>query len=347
MGVSPMPGVEHFIDHGVIDSTKGATMTETIPLIATPVADVAVRDLRESDLALADAILRSAFDTFTGVSSLFGDKDYVRTRWLADPGAALAAEHDGRLVGSNFVTRWGSVGFFGPLSVRPEFWDRRVASRLMEATVTLFDRWGTTHAGLFTFAQSPKHHGLYQKFGFWPRFLTPVMSKSPIAAQPSPQPIRYTALAPAEQARALHACRELTATAHEGLDLEREIRAVTSQGLGEVLLLDDSSGLAGMAVCHLGAGTEAGSQGCYVKFGLARPGPGAEVRFGRLLDACESLAVDHGADHVELGVNAGRHEAYAAVMERGYRAELVGVTMHRANDEGYSRPGIWLVDDWR
>lgn len=46
-------------------------------------------------------------------------------------------------------------------------------------------------------------------------------------------------------------------------------------------------------------------------------------------------------------MNTGRHEAYAAVMARGYRAGLVGVTMHRANDEGYSRPGIWLIDDWR
>ena len=245
------------------------------------------------------------------------------------------------------MARWGSVGFFGPLSVRPELWGQGVASRLMQATVALFDRWGTAHAGLFTFAHSPKHHGLYQKFGFWPRFLTPVMAKAPIAPRRSPQPIRYSGLPPAERARALDACRELTATAYEGLDLEREIGAVESQGLGEVLLLDDSSGLAGMAVCHLGAGTEAGGQGCYVKFGLARPGPGAEVRFGRLLDACESRAVDNGADHIELGVNAGRHEAYAAVMARGYRVGLVGVSMHRANDEGYSRPGTWLVDDWR
>lgn len=316
-------------------------MTETVSL------NVIVRDLRESDLTLADAILRSAFDTFTGVTSLFGDKDYVHTRWLADPGAAFAAEQDGRLAGTNFVTRWGTVGFFGPLSVRPELWDQGVASRLMEGTVALFDRWGTAHAGLFTFAHSPKHHGLYQKFGFWPRFLTPVMTKAPIAPRRVPQAIRYTALAPAERVRAVDACRELTATAYEGLDLEREIRAVESQGLGEVLLLDDSSGLAGMAVCHLGAGTEAGGQGCYVKFGLARSGSAAEVRFGTLLDACESLAVDHGADHIELGVNAGRHEAYAAVMARGYRAGLVGVSMHRANDEGYSRPGTWLVDDWR
>jgi GNAT superfamily N-acetyltransferase len=326
---------------------KEHLMTETVSPQADERGDVIVRELRESDLLLADTILRSAFDTFTGVTSLFGDRDYVHTRWQADPAASLAAEQDGRLLGTNFVTRWGTVGFFGPMSVLPERWDQGIGSRLMEATVALFDQWGTAHAGLFTFAHSPKHHVLYQKFGFWPRFLTPVMTKTPMARRPSPQAIRYTELPPTERARALDACRELTSSAFEGLDLEREIHAVGSQGLGEVLLLDDSSGLAGMAICHLGAGTEAGSRGCYIKFGLVRPGQGAEARFSALLDLCEALAAEQGADHVELGVNAGRREAYAALMARGYRAELVGVSMHRANEHGYNRPDIWLIDDWR
>lgn len=322
-------------------------MTEVLCQEAAERSETIVRSIRESDLPVADEILRSAFDTFTGVASLFGDRDYVGTRWRADPDAGFAAECDGQLAGTNFATRWGTVGFFGPLSVRPDLWEQGVASRLMEATVALFDRWGTAHAGLFTFAHSPKHLGLYQKFGFWPRFLTPIMAKQPIARRGSTRATRYTELPPAGRARAVDACRELTDTAYEGLDLEREIRAVEDQHLGEVLLLEDGPGLAGMAVCHLGARTEAGSLGCYVKFGLARPGPGAGERFAALLDACEALAGDHGADHVELGVNAGRHEAYAAVTARGYRAGLVGVSMHRAHDAGYSRPGVWLIDDWR
>lgn len=322
-------------------------MTDTVVPQAPARPDVEVRGLRESDLPSCDAILRAAFDTFTGIPSLFGDKDYARTRWLADPDAALAAELDGRLAGSNFVTGWGTVGFFGPLSVRPELWDRGIASRLMDATVELFDRWGTTHAGLFTFAHSPKHLALYQKFGFWPRYLTPVMA-APAAAPPRPvRAICYLELSPADRASALDACRDLTATAYEGLDVEREIHAVEAQELGDIILLDDATGLAAMAVCHVGTGTEAGGGGCYVKFGVARPGPGAELRFSSLLDACEALAAERGADHVELGVNTGRHEAYAAVAARGYRAGMVGVTMHRANDDGYSRPGLWVIDDWR
>jgi len=106
-----------------------------------------------------------------------GDADCVRTRWRAEPDAAFAAEADGELAGSNFATRWGSFGFFGPLSLDPRFWDRSFASTLMEPVIESLDRWSVTHAGLFTFAQSPKHIGLYQKFGFRPRSLTLVLER--------------------------------------------------------------------------------------------------------------------------------------------------------------------------
>jgi hypothetical protein len=43
---------------------------------------------------------------------------------------------------------------------------------LLAKTMEQFDAWGTQHVGLFTFAQSAKHVGLYQKYGFYARFLT-------------------------------------------------------------------------------------------------------------------------------------------------------------------------------
>ena len=319
-------------------------MAETATAPRTP--DLTTRHLQESDLPEADQILRTAFNTFLGVPDLFGDKDYVGTRWRADPRAALAAERDGRLVGTNFVTGWGSVGFFGPLSVRPELWDQGVATRLMEATVAALDERGARHTGLFTFPQSAKHLGLYDKFGFRPRFLTPVMVR-PVGGTSDIGFGCYTTLAAGDRVGALDACRELTDAVYDGLDVTREIRAVEEQGLGEVILLDDDHGLAAMAVCHLGPGTEAGTGGCYVKFGAARPGAGADRRFAALLDACEALAAGRGAGHVELGVNTARHDAFSAVTGRGYRAVMVGVTMHRGADHGCSRPDVWLIDDWR
>src|SRR5690348_2802273 len=92
-----------------------------------PNLDITVRPLEASDLPVADKIMRLAFGTFIGLPdpmTFMGDANYVGTRFHADPTRAFAAEVDGELVGSNFATNWGSVGFFGPLTIRPDFWDR-------------------------------------------------------------------------------------------------------------------------------------------------------------------------------------------------------------------------------
>ena len=44
----------------------------------------------------------------------------------------------------------------------------------------------------------------------------------------------------------------------------------------------------------------------------------------------------------------GRHEAYRALLARGFRIEIQGVTMHRRpNEPGYDRPDVYIIDDWR
>lgn len=312
---------------------------------------VLVRPLREEDLPVADHIMRLAFGTFLGLPdplTFMGDADYVRTRWAADPAAAFGAEVGGELVGSNFASKWGSVAFFGPLTVRPDFWDRGVAQRLLAATIELFERWEIRHAGLFTFAESPKHVALYQKFGFWPRFLTPIMSKPVEPTADSPRWSRYSEVPEDEREECLRACRELTNAIYEGLDLEREIRAVQTQGLGDSVLLWDDSKLLGFAVCHCGPGSEAGSGACFIKFGAARPGPEAAEIFDRLMDACEALAAAENMSRLIAGVNTARREAYRRMLARGFRTDILqGVTMHRPDEPGYDRPDVCAVDDWR
>lgn len=312
--------------------------------------DISVRPLRESDLHAADHVMRVAFGTFIGLpepSAFMGDASYVRTRWLADPHAAFAAEAGGELVGSNFATDWGSVGFFGPLTVRPDFWGAGVGKRLMEPVMELFNEWGTKHAGLFTFAQSPKHVGLYQKFGFWPRFLTAIMSKPVGRAEGASRWTGFSEVSAGEREGVLSACRELTDAVYDGLDVGHEIRAVAAQGLGDTILLWEDDRLSGLAVCHSGPGTEAGSGVCYIKFGAARPGPNAEQDFSRLLDACEQWASSRNASRLVAGANTARHEAYRRMLARGFRTDIQGVVMSRPNEAGYNRPGVYLIDDWR
>ena len=91
---------------------------------------LSIRPLTAQDLSEAGRIIRLAFGTFLGAPEpehFWADMDYASTRWYADSTAAFGAELDGALVGSNFATRWGNVGFFGPLSVRPDLWDAHSA----------------------------------------------------------------------------------------------------------------------------------------------------------------------------------------------------------------------------
>ncbi len=310
---------------------------------------VTVGALREDDVTAADHVMRLAFGTFLGLpepAAFMGDAECVRTRWAADSTAAFGARIDGELVGSNFATNWGSVGYFGPLTVHPEHWNHGVGSALIGPVMDLFERWALTHAGLFTFAHSEKHVGLYQKFGFWPRFLTAVMAKPAVPASPGSLEL-YSAVPPEGRLDCLNACRVVTGAVYEGFDLEREIRATEQQGLGDTVLVTDGSGVVGLAVCHTGPGTEAGSNTCYIKIGTVLPGPGAEERFTRLLEDCEALAAARGVARMNAGVNLGRHEAYRALLDRGYRTMLQGVAMERQNRTAYNRAGVYLIDDWR
>ncbi|MGP4002999.1 GNAT family N-acetyltransferase [Streptomyces sp. 8N706] len=316
----------------------------------TGASEVSVRPLTEADLDRADEICRVAFGTFLGApepKTFFGSADYVRTRWAADPRAAFAATLDGDVVGSNFAVDWGSVGYFGPLTVRPDLWDQGVGRRLMEPVMDCFATWGNRHLGLFTFSHSPKHLELYRRYGFWPRFLTAVMKKQVEGRSADPGRVLYSELSAAERPGFLSECRALTGAVYEGLDLEREIVAVQAQGLGDTVLLQGGSGLDGLAVCHCGAGSEAGEDVCFIKFGAVRPGREGADRFERLLDACERLAAELGASQLDAGVNLGRPDAYRRMVGRGFRTQLQGVAMHRPNEAGYSHPDAYVIDDWR
>ena len=306
-----------------------------------------IRLLQEKDIPQAQRVVRVAFGTLLRVpdpENFAADMDYVRTRWLADASAAFVADVDGQIVGSNLATRWGSVGFFGPLTVHPDYWNKGIAQQLMQPVMECFDRWRVTLAGLYTFAESPKHISLYQKYGFYPRFLTAIVSK-PVSSKRSEGSgsRRFTDISTSDHDSIIQECNRLTDSVYPGLSVEREIRAVHAQGLGDTILFWEEGKFVGFAVCHCGPGTEAGNGKCYVKFGVAD----SEPHFEQLLTLCDELAESRGLAQLEAGVNLSRHEAYRQMLEYGYRVERTGVAMHRPQEPGYSRPGVLVIDDWR
>lgn len=310
--------------------------------------------LKESELEEAGRIVQLAFGTFLGLPdplNFMEDRDLITPRWRSTHVKVIAAREGGRLIGSNVATRWGSFGFFGPLTVLPEYWDRGVATQLLEATMAIFDRWGVRHTGLFTFPQSAKHVGLYQKFGYWPRYLTAIMRRTPEAnpsqqAKPANAPTLLSSFTRNQREQAIQACGKLTHKIDKGLDLAGEIRAVLAQRTGDVVLTYTRGVLDAFAVCLNGPGSEGGKKTCYVKFGAARGGEGAGERFDKLLDACEGFASSRGAT-VEAGVNLTRVDAYRRLRSHGYRVTTQGVAMQNPHVDGFNRADVYVIDDWR
>ena len=309
---------------------------------------VKVGPLKASEIEEAGRVVRLAFGTFIRMPNpleFMGDRDFIGPRFRAKHVKILAAREQGRLIGSNVVTRWGAFGFFGPLTVLPEYWDRGVGQLLLHATMKTFDAWGLTRTGLFTFAYSAKHVGLYQKFGYWPQYLTAIMTREPQPAvkdQGSNGSVLLSRLPRSGREEALESCSRLTHKIDRGLDLTDEMRAALTQRNGEAVLSYSRGSLDGFAVCMHGAGSEGGGKTCYIKFAAARNGGG----FSALLCACDAYASERGAN-MEAGVNLAREDAFRRMRAHGYRATAQGVAMQRPNVPGFNRSDSYIIDDWR
>jgi len=304
-----------------------------------------LRPLLADELPEADRIFRLAFGTFNRLPdpmTFTGDAAVVRSRFHAFPEGAFGVELDGHLAGSVFASRWGSFGFFGPLTVAPDHWGRGLARVLLEAVMERFIGWGTTHEGLYTYPHSIQHLELYGSFGFRPRFLTLVMEKAlePVLGPPA---LRFSELADDRRREAFDACRALSGSLHPGLDLAAEIEHLQRMGLGDTLLLEGKGGLAGFALCHIGAGSEAGSSQGYLKFAAARDADA----FAGLLKACEAFTFAQGQARLCLGVNTARTRAWEQLRGTGYRPFLSGIAMHRPDGPGFCREDAYVIDDWR
>jgi hypothetical protein len=172
---------------------------------------------------------------------------------------------------------------------------------------------------------------------------------------------RFSEIPKHKQEQTLDKCRLLTNSVYDGLDLKHEIVAVSDQSLGDTILLysnnnsnnnttnkdDDNSSLVGLAVCHCGAGSEAGSGLCYIKFGIVISDDNSQENFKNLLNATSLLAKDRQLSRIIAGVNTERSQAYDYMVAHGFRADMQGIAMHRPNESGYNRSDVYLIDDWR
>ena len=97
----------------------------------------------------------------------------------------------------------------------------------------------------------------------------------------------------------------------------------------------------------MAAGSEAGSNTCYVKFGAVKPGHTVIEILKSLLRACESYAAERDMKRLSAGTNTGRYQAYTKMLSKGFLTDMLGVAMQKGNDERYNLQNVYIIDDWR
>jgi GNAT superfamily N-acetyltransferase len=325
---------------------------------------VQVRRVRKSDLSRARDVIELTFGDFferqlgTRPRQPFGGAQYVHHRWLMEPWGCFVAEEDGgKIVGTVLAVAWGTVGLVGPMAVLTNHQNQKIGQQLLRAAQEFFDENKVTLQGLASYPTSPKHLTLFHKFGFRPKSLMAVMSRTlergpgkslpARAAKPGLTVRRFSTLEEARKKAALARMHRMTGAICRGMDLSKEVEIVDGLALGDTLLLERDRDLVGFAVFHTPGVSEAPVGALYVKFLAIDPADRRVEHFEQMVGALEELAHELGIQRVILPVYLRYAVAYATLLRLGYQIEHTMVRMQRGKQEDYEDATHLVLDDWR
>jgi hypothetical protein len=271
-------------------------------------------------------------------------------------GCFVAEEGDGKIVGAAVAVMWGTVGVIGPVAVLTNYQNQDIGQQLLTACQEFFDENKATLQGLATYPYSPKHLILYQKFGYKPKALVVVTSKtldrSDLAAAKTPPRAglavrRYSTLEEARKKQVMQKIRRITNALWRGFDLAKEVEIVEGLTLGDTLLLEKGREVIGFAVCHLPPNSEAPHGSAYVKLLAIDSRHRKPEHLDGLLAGVEELAAAGQLQRVVVPAYTYYWTAYQTLLQRGYHVDFTMVRMKRGKQEDYDDASDLVLDDWR
>jgi ribosomal protein S18 acetylase RimI-like enzyme len=326
---------------------------------------VQIRRVRKGDLSKVKDVFEQSFGDFlerqlgTRPRQAFNGAQYVHHRWLMEPWGCFVAEEDGnKIVGAALAVTWGTVGLLGPVAVLTHYHNQTIAQQLLRAVQDFFDENKATINGAVTYPTSPRHLALYHKFGYKPKSLVALMSRSldRAGARPGlPKPAvrgpltvrRFSGLEETKKKAALARFHRITNGVCRGLELAKEVEIVDGLALGDTLLLERGAETVGFAVYHVPGVSEAPSGSLYVKYLAIDPRQRKPEHLEQFVAAIEDVAQEQGVGRVILPVYLRYWLAYSTLVRCGYQVDFTMVRLQKGKPEDYEDPADLVLDDWR
>jgi ribosomal protein S18 acetylase RimI-like enzyme len=325
---------------------------------------VQVRRVRKGDLSKVRDVFEQSFGDFlerqlgTRPRQAFNGAQYVHHRWLMEPWGCFVAEEDNaKIVGAALAVTWGTVGLLGPVAVLTHYHNQTIAQQLIRAVQEFFDENKATLHGVVTYPHSAKHLALFHKFGYRPKSLTAIMSRTldrpgtrPVLPKPPKGSLtvrRFSGLEETKKKAALGRFHRITNAIFRGMDLSKEVEIVDGLALGDTVLLERGNDLVGFAIYHTPGVSEAPSGALYVKYLAIDPRHRKPEHLEQFISSLEDLAQEHGVARVIAPVYLRYWLAYSTLVKCGYQVDFTMVRMQKGKPEDYEDSADLLFDDWR
>jgi GNAT superfamily N-acetyltransferase len=206
---------------------------------------IQIRRTRPEDAAELGRICYKAFKTISEAHNFPPDlpsaeiATAIISMLISHPGYyGVAAEVDGRLVGSNFLDERSAIGGIGPITIDPEWQDRSAGRQLMEAVLQRTRERSLAGVRLVQAAFHNRSLSLYTKLGFQVREPLSCLQGPPIKASITGCSVRTAVETD------ITACNRLCFTVH-GHDRAGELEDAVKQGMARVV--ERGGGITGYA----------------------------------------------------------------------------------------------------
>ena len=260
----------------------------------------------------------------------------------AGEGALVWRDARGHVAAFNGAHRCGSVGWMGPLGVRPDRKGQGIGQTIVRAAVdVLLDR-GVTTLGLETMPRTVDNIGFYAGLGFAPGYLTVTMTRDVPRRGHSAASLLSDRRGPASE-RAVHAARDLAATLSPGADYTHEILLTAELELGDTCLIEGDKGLDAFVLWHSVSLAESRGR---EELRVLKIGARSEEAFDRAIVATEAAAAKMGIRRVAFRCQTAYLAAFRRLVERGYRVRWTDLRMtYQGYAERHPSKGV-LFSNW-
>ena len=199
---------------------------------------IQIRPARPEDAAELGRICYQAFKTISEAHNFPPDIPSAETAagilsmFISHPGFyGVVGEADGRLIGSNFMDERSPIGGIGPITIDPDWQDRRAGRQLMNAVLERTREKDLAGVRLVQAAFHSRSLSLYAKLGFQVREPLSCMQGAPFRAAIAGCNVRAATEADAP------ACNRLCFAVH-GHDRANELEDSVAQGMARVVERD-------------------------------------------------------------------------------------------------------------